>query len=177
MCGIRSLVFPFGSFWTGWGTRFPVLVPIAHYVRRGAPASGPPFVRGLLGPTGIVVFPVLVLESLRLAPLGPPVLEPHLDTCLGQVDLHGQVLPSKHVWVVGLSKGRLQLLQLLQSEGGPVPPLLAPHEALIVDRRVVRVGGVCGGETRETESHYYHVWKDGGTGDQWPRPRDVEWLR
>jgi hypothetical protein len=61
---------------------------------------------------------------LLLPPLGPPVLEPHLDARLGQVDPEGQLLAEEHVGVVGLVEGPLQLLQLVVGEGRPVSALL-----------------------------------------------------
>lgn len=36
----------------------------------------------------------------------------HLNTSLGEINLHGQVLTRKHVWIMGLGEGCLQFLEL-----------------------------------------------------------------
>jgi len=84
----------------------------------------------------------------------------YLNPSFGQVDFHGQILASKHIRVMGLGKGRLQFLQLLeiknskrfsfffistyllQCEGGAIPSLLPPDKSLIVDGRMIRVAGI-----------------------------------
>lgn len=48
----------------------------------------------------------------------------YLHSCLGQVDLEGQLLPGVDVRVVGLGKDPLQFFQLGAGERGPDPPLL-----------------------------------------------------
>ena len=48
----------------------------------------------------------------------------HLNPGLGEVNLHGDLLPGVDVGVVSLLEGALQLLQLGRGEGGPDPPLL-----------------------------------------------------
>ena len=57
----------------------------------------------------------------------------HLNPCLRQANLDGQLLPGEHVRVVGPAERLLQLLQLEAREGRPVPPLL-PHlgDAILV---------------------------------------------
>lgn len=67
----------------------------------------------------------------------------YLNAGLGQIDLHRQILAREHVRIVRLREGRLQLFELLQRERGAVAALLAPHERLIVDGRMVGVAGVC----------------------------------
>ncbi len=53
---------------------------------------------------------------LGLAPLGAPVLEPHLDAVLGQVGPGGEEFARVHVRVVGLFEGLLQLVDLQARE-------------------------------------------------------------
>ena len=53
---------------------------------------------------------------LGLAPLGAPVLEPHLDAVLGQVGPVGEEFARVHVRVVGLFEGLLQLVDLQARE-------------------------------------------------------------
>lgn len=48
----------------------------------------------------------------------------HLDSDFWKVDLHGQLLSAVHVWIVGLLKGALQLVQLVGGEGGAVASVL-----------------------------------------------------
>jgi hypothetical protein len=48
-----------------------------------------------------------------------------LHTGLGEVGPHSQLLPCIHIRVVCLLEDFLQLFQLVASEGGSVPPLLA----------------------------------------------------
>ena len=48
----------------------------------------------------------------------------HLDPGLGEVDLHGYLLPGVDVGVVSLLEGALELLQLGRGEGGPDAALL-----------------------------------------------------
>ena len=48
----------------------------------------------------------------------------YLDPGLGEVYLHGDLLPGVDVRVVSLLEGSLQLLQLSRGESGPDPPLL-----------------------------------------------------
>ncbi len=48
----------------------------------------------------------------------------HLDPGLGEVDLHGDLLPGVDVGVVGLLEGALELLQLGRGEGCPDAALL-----------------------------------------------------
>jgi len=88
----------------------------------------------------------------------------YLNPCFGQVDFHGQILASKYIRIVGLGKGRLQLLQLaeiknlrtfslrfmlyptylLQCEGGAISTLLPPDKSFIVYGRMIRVAGIWG---------------------------------
>ena len=56
-----------------------------------------------------------------------------LDPGLRETDLAGEFLPGKDVRVVGLAEHGLQLLQLLQREGGPVPALLPPQESFVME--------------------------------------------
>jgi len=51
------------------------------------------------------MFHLRVVANLRCPPTD-------LHARLGQVDLHGEVLPREHVRVMRLGKGALQLLQL-----------------------------------------------------------------
>ena len=51
-------------------------------------------------------------------PFGAPILEPDLDTRLNEVQLHGQRLSHKHVRIVAVEKGTLQLVQLPAGEVG-----------------------------------------------------------
>ena len=46
----------------------------------------------------------------------------HLNPCLRQPDLDGQLLPGEHVRVLRLLEGPLQLVQLEGGEGGPGAP-------------------------------------------------------
>ena len=64
----------------------------------------------------------------------------HLDPGLGEVDLHGDLLPGVDVGVVGLLERSLQLLQLGGGEGGPDPPLLPllRQDALLPGVHLVR---------------------------------------
>ena len=48
----------------------------------------------------------------------------YLHSGLGEVDLHGDLLPCVDVGVVGLLEGALELLQLRRGEGGPDAALL-----------------------------------------------------
>ncbi|KAH9376020.1 hypothetical protein HPB48_005674 [Haemaphysalis longicornis] len=86
---------------------------------------------------------LLLLLLLLLAPLGAPVLEPHLQwacvsvclplplgepsaaahlhSLLAQVYAQRELLPQRHIRVVGARKRRLQMCQLLFAEDGPVP--------------------------------------------------------
>lgn len=48
----------------------------------------------------------------------------YLNSDLGEVHLHGELLTAVHVWVVGLLEGTLQLMQLIGGEGGAVAPVL-----------------------------------------------------
>ena len=48
----------------------------------------------------------------------------YLHSGLGEVDLHGDLLPCVDVGVVGLLEGALELLQLGRSEGCPDAALL-----------------------------------------------------
>lgn len=67
----------------------------------------------------------------------------HLHSCLGEPYFASQLLPGEDVWVVSLVKDCLQLLELLEGECRPVPPLLPPQEGLVVHVRGVAEGGVC----------------------------------
>lgn len=66
----------------------------------------------------------------------------YLDSRLRQVDLHREILPGEDVRIVCLREGALQLLELLECEGGPVAALLPPDEGVVVDGRVVGVARV-----------------------------------
>ena len=68
----------------------------------------------------------------------------YLDPGLCQPDLARELLPGEDVRVVGLREHRLQLLQLLQREGGSVAPLLPPEERLVVHVAGVAQRRVCG---------------------------------
>lgn len=48
----------------------------------------------------------------------------HLHPDLGQVDLHGQLLPAVHIWIVRLLERSLQLVQLEGGERGSIPTVL-----------------------------------------------------
>ena len=67
----------------------------------------------------------------------------YLDPGLCQPDLARELLPGEDVRVVGLREHRLQLLQLLQREGGSVAPLLSPEERLVVHVAGVAQRRVC----------------------------------
>ena len=103
------------------------------------------------------------------SPLYSPVSLSHLDSGLGEADLHGEVLPREDVRVVRRRERLLQLLQLGQAEighkfksklyvafsyigvlssipeCGSIPSLLPPEKGLVVHvgGRVVRHGRVC----------------------------------
>ena len=57
-------------------------------------------------------------RRLSLAPLGPSVLEPDLDTRLTELQLARELLAREHVRVRGALEGALQLLQLVSGERG-----------------------------------------------------------
>lgn len=59
----------------------------------------------------------------------------HLDSNLWKVDLHGQLLPAVHVWIVGLLEGALQLVQLVGGEGGAVAAVLLLGRIVFAGRR------------------------------------------
>ena len=67
----------------------------------------------------------------------------HLYSCLGEPYFASQLLPGEHIRVVSLVEDCLQLLELLEGECRPVPPLLPPQEGLVVHVRGVAEGGVC----------------------------------
>ena len=48
----------------------------------------------------------------------------HLNSCLSEINLHGNLLPGVDVRVVRLLESSLQLLQLSRSKSCPDPPLL-----------------------------------------------------
>ena len=69
------------------------------------------------------------------------IMFPHLDPGLGEVNLHGDLLPCVDVGVVSLLEGALQLLELGRGEGGPDPPLLpllGQQSALLARVHLVR---------------------------------------
>lgn len=47
----------------------------------------------------------------------------YLNSDFREVHLHGQLLSTVHVWVVGLLEGTLQLMQLVGGESGAVAPV------------------------------------------------------
>ena len=67
----------------------------------------------------------------------------HLNSGLSETYFTGQLLPGEDIWVVSLVEDCLQLLELLEGECRPVPPLLPPQEGLVVHIRGVAEGGVC----------------------------------
>lgn len=70
-----------------------------------------------------------LLPPLTLGPRkgweGPREQKSHLNPGLRQIDFQGHLLTGVHIWVLGLGKQGLQLLQLAPGEGGPLPPLLS----------------------------------------------------
>ena len=75
-----------------------------------------------------------------------PCIEPsisHLYSCLSEPYFARQLLPGEDIRVVSLVKDCLQLLELLEGESRPVPPLLPPQEGLVVHVWGVAEGGVC----------------------------------
>ena len=76
----------------------------------------------------------------------------HLNSSLGEPYFAGQLLPGEDVRVVSLIEDGLQLLELLEGEGRPVPPLLPPQEGLVVHIRGVAERGVCNQEIRDQSS-------------------------
>ncbi|RNA14724.1 hypothetical protein BpHYR1_026515 [Brachionus plicatilis] len=65
------------------------------------------------GRMGVVGRPARTLFGvLHFAPFGTPILKPHLHSGLAQVELHGERLAHKHVRIVAVQKGLLQLVQL-----------------------------------------------------------------
>jgi len=60
---------------------------------------------------------------LRFPPLGPPVLEPNLNSILGQVSLQREHFTCINVGIMSFLEGLLQLLQLITGENRPVPSL------------------------------------------------------
>ena len=56
--------------------------------------------------------------KIDFPPLSPLLCLSHLDSGLGEADLHGEVLPREDVRVVRRSERLLQLLQLGQTEIG-----------------------------------------------------------
>lgn len=48
----------------------------------------------------------------------------YLNSDLWEVHLHGKLLTAVYIWIVGLLKGTLQLVQLVGGEGGAVAPVL-----------------------------------------------------
>ena len=67
----------------------------------------------------------------------------HLNSGLGETYFAGQLLPGEDIWVVSLIEDCLQLLELLEGECRPVPPLLPPQEGLVMHVRGVTECGVC----------------------------------
>ena len=64
-------------------------------------------------------FDLGLLEPLGL---GPPVLEPDLDLCLGELELGGELGPLRDGQVLLLPELLLQAVQLLGRERGPRLP-------------------------------------------------------
>lgn len=68
-------------------------------------------------------------------------LDTHLNPCLSQVGLHGDLFPRVDVRVVGLLEGALEFFELGGCESRPNPallPLLSQH-SVVVTRRMVTV--------------------------------------
>ena len=64
----------------------------------------------------------------------------HLDSCFGEVQPEGQLLPGEDVRVLGLLKGPLQLVQLEGGEGGARPPDL-PRLVRVVQLALLEAEG------------------------------------
>lgn len=65
-----------------------------------------------------------LLGLLLASPLGSPILEPDLNSHLGQVNLYGQLFPTVHVGIVRLLERALQLVQLKRGKRGPIASVL-----------------------------------------------------
>jgi len=64
----------------------------------------------------------------------------HLDSCLGQVNLHCQVFPGIYVGVMSLCKNFFQFLQLRTCESGTDPTLLSSFVQTAVSRVMLMAG-------------------------------------
>lgn len=64
-------------------------------------------------------------DLLLLAPLGPSILKPDLYPCLRQADLHGKLLPRKHIRVMRPGEGFFELFQLKAGKGRSVTALFS----------------------------------------------------
>ena len=55
-------------------------------------------------------------------------LNSYLNSSLSEPNFASELLSCEDIWVVSLVEHRLQLLELLEGECRPVPPLLPPQE-------------------------------------------------